>query len=103
MLAAGDAAGAWRQLSTAIEREPMAGRGYAMVAEAFERQGRITDALEYWQQAIVIDQTDPTPRLRKAQALFALGRSADGYALLEEIAADRGTRCGARSSTRRRT
>jgi hypothetical protein len=32
------------------------------------------------------DQTTPTPRLRKAQALIALGRSAEGDALLAEIA-----------------
>jgi hypothetical protein len=35
-----------------------------MVAEAFERQGKLADALAFWQQAIVIDQTNPTPRLR---------------------------------------
>jgi hypothetical protein len=39
-----------------------------------------------WQQAIVIDQTNPTPRLRKAQALIALGRIAEGDALLAQIA-----------------
>ena len=49
-------------------------------------QGRVAEALEFWQQAIVIDQTNPTPRLRKAQALIALGRTAEGDALLAEIA-----------------
>jgi len=86
MLAIGDAAGAWRQLSSTIERDPWSGAGYAVVADAFERQGKIIDALVFWQQAIVIDQTDPTPRLRKAQALIALGRTAEGDALLAEIA-----------------
>jgi tetratricopeptide (TPR) repeat protein len=86
MLAIGDTTGAWRQLSSTIERDPWSGAGYAVVADAFERQGKITDALAFWQQAIVIDQTDPTPRLRKAQALIALGRTAEGDALLSEIA-----------------
>ena len=34
----------------------------------------------------MIDQTNPTPRLRKAQALIALGRTAEGDALLQQIA-----------------
>nr|MBA3461314.1 hypothetical protein [Deltaproteobacteria bacterium] len=71
--------------STVIERDPMAGTGYMTVAEAFERRGKVAEALDFWQQAIVIDQTNPTPRLRKAQALIALGRSAEGDALLQQI------------------
>ena len=86
LLAVGDEAGAWRQLSTVIERDPWAGTGYMTVAETFERRGKVADSLPYWQQAIVIDQTNPTPRLRKAQALIALGRTAEGDALLAEIA-----------------
>jgi len=86
LLALGETAEAWRQLSTVIERDPMSGDGYQTVADTFERQGRIADALPYWQQAIVIDQTNPTPRLRKAQALIALGRTAEGDQLLGEIA-----------------
>ena len=34
----------------------------------------------------MIDQTNPTPRLRKAQALIALGRAPEGDALLEQVA-----------------
>jgi tetratricopeptide (TPR) repeat protein len=86
MLSIGDAAAAWRQLSSTIERDPWSGEGYTVVAESFERQGKLIDALPFWQQAIVIDQTNPTPRLRKAQALIALGRFAEGDALLGEIA-----------------
>jgi tetratricopeptide (TPR) repeat protein len=89
MLSVGDTQLAWRQLSSAIERDPWSGAGYTLVAEAFERQGRVADALPFWQQAIVIDQTNPTPRLRKAQALIALGRSAEGDAVLAEIAGRR--------------
>jgi hypothetical protein len=86
LLAVGDRAEAWRQLSTVIERDPMSGDGYQAVAAAFEQQGRVAEALDYWQQAIVIDQTNPTPRLRKAQALIALGRTEEGDRLLAEIA-----------------
>ena len=85
LLAIGDSAGAWRQLSSTIERDPWTGTGYMTVAEAFERQGKVAEALPFWQQAIVIDQTNPTPRLRKAQALIALGRSAEGDQLLKDI------------------
>lgn len=86
MIAIGDHAGAWRQLSSMIERDPWSSAGYVAVAEAFEQQGRVADALPLWQQAIVIDQTNPTPRLRKAQALLALGQTAEGEALLEQVA-----------------
>ncbi len=86
LLSVGDKEEAWRQLSSVIERDPMSGAGYTTVADAFERQGRVAESLAYWQQAIVIDQTNPTPRLRKAQALIALGRTAEGDALLTEIA-----------------
>lgn len=86
LLAVGDRAEAWRQLSSVIERDPMSGDGYQTVAIAFEQQGRVAEALEYWQQAIVIDQTNPTPRMRKAQALIALGRTEEGDRLLAEIA-----------------
>jgi tetratricopeptide (TPR) repeat protein len=89
LLAVGDRAEAWRQLSSVIERDPMSGDGYQTVAIAFEQQGRVAEALEHWQQAIVIDQTNPTPRMRKAQALIALGRTEEGDRLLAEIAGRR--------------
>jgi Tfp pilus assembly protein PilF len=85
LLAGGRREEAWRQLSTAIERHPMEGDGWALVAEVMEKEGRVDEALEYWQQAIVIDQTNPTWRMRKAQALLAVGRDAEGAALLREI------------------
>jgi tetratricopeptide (TPR) repeat protein len=85
LLAVGDEAGAWRQLSSTIERDPWTGTGYMTVAETFERRGKVADALPFWQQAIVIDQTNPTPVLRKAQALMALGRRSEGAALLKQI------------------
>ena len=85
LLAGGRRDEAWRQLSTAIERHPMEGDGWALVAEVMEKEGRLDESLSYWQQAVVIDQTNPTWRMRKAQALFALGRDDEGKALLKEI------------------
>jgi tetratricopeptide (TPR) repeat protein len=85
LLAGGRRDEAWRQLSTAIERHPMEGDGWALVAEVMEKEGRLDESLSYWQQAVVIDQTNPTWRMRKAQTLFALGRDDEGKALLEEI------------------
>jgi tetratricopeptide (TPR) repeat protein len=89
LLAVGDEAGAWRQLSTAIERDPWSGTGYMTVADTFEHRGKVADSLPFWQQAIVIDQTNPTPRLRKAQALIALGRTDEGERLLHDITSEK--------------
>jgi tetratricopeptide (TPR) repeat protein len=81
----GNTQGAWRQLSSVIERDPWSGTSYATVASAFEQQGRVAEAVDIWQQAVVIDQTNPTHRMRKAQALIALGRNAEGEAILRDI------------------
>jgi tetratricopeptide (TPR) repeat protein len=85
LLAVGDTKEAWRHLSTVIERDPMSGDGYATVAQAFETQGRVAEAVDFWHQSLILDQTNPTPRLRKAQALIALGKTVEGDALLAEI------------------
>ena len=87
LLAVGDTKEAWRHLSSVIERDPMSGDGYAIVAQTFESQGRVAEAVDYWHQAVILDQTNPTHRMRKAQALIALGKTAEGDALLAEIAA----------------
>ncbi len=86
LLSLGETAEAWRQLSTIIERDPMDGANYMMVAEVFEQRGRVAEAIDLWQQALVLDQTNPTPRMRKAQALITVGRTAEGEQLLAEIA-----------------
>ena len=87
LLAVGDTKEAWRHLSSVIERDPMSGDGYAVVAQAFESQGRVAEAVDYWHQALILDQTNPTHRMREAQALIALGKTAEGDALLAEIVA----------------
>lgn len=85
MFGIGNTGGAWRQLSSVIERDPWSGQSYATVATAFEQQGKVAEAVDLWQQAIVIDQTNPTHRIRKAQALIALGRNAEAETILREI------------------
>jgi thioredoxin-like negative regulator of GroEL len=85
LLAVGDRAAAWRALSSSIERDPWSGGGYMTVAAAFEHAGKVADALPFWHQAVIIDQTNPTPRLRQAQALIALGRTREGDDLLRQI------------------
>jgi hypothetical protein len=87
LLAVGDTSEAWRHLSSVIERDPMSGDGYQTVAQTFENQGRVAEAVSYWHMAVIIDQTNPTPRMREAQALIALGKTADGDKLLEDIVA----------------
>ncbi len=85
LLGVGETSEAWRQMSTLIERDPMSGDGYVAIANVFEREGKVAEALDYWEQALRIDQTDPTPRLRKAQAQYALGRTKEGDATLRDI------------------
>ncbi|MCE9580299.1 MAG: hypothetical protein K8W52_44690, partial [Deltaproteobacteria bacterium] len=86
LLAVGQRDEAMRYLTTAIERAPMEGTGWAMLAEVFERDGRLEQARDYWHQAVVIDQTNPTWRIRDAQALFALGRDKEAVAELQDVA-----------------
>ncbi len=86
MLEVGNTTEAWRYLSSVIERDPMSGAGYATVAQAFESQGRVAEAVPYWHQAVILDQTNPTHRMREAQALIALGKTAEGDAILRDVA-----------------
>jgi hypothetical protein len=85
MRAAGDSTAEWRYLSTAIERAPWSSAGYVTVADELERQDRFAEALAFWQQAIVVDQTNPTLRFRAASALIRLGRPVEAEPLLDEI------------------
>jgi tetratricopeptide (TPR) repeat protein len=89
LLAVGERDEALRYLTTAIERAPMEGSGWAQLAETFEREGRLDQARDYWHQAVVIDQTNPTWRIRDAQALFALGRDREAQAVLQDVATRR--------------
>jgi tetratricopeptide (TPR) repeat protein len=84
LLSVGKTEEAMRHLATAIEREPMEGTGWILVADTLERNGRYSEALETWQQAVVIDQTNPGPRLRLAQLCYAMGMSEEGDQVLRD-------------------
>jgi tetratricopeptide (TPR) repeat protein len=89
LLELGHADEAWRQLSTQIERAPMDGAAWGVLAGVFTRAGQGERALTYWQEAVILDQTNPTPRLEQARLFYALGRDAEGDARLREIAGRR--------------
>ena len=78
LLQVGKTEEALRQLATAIEREPMEGTGWILVADTLERNGKYSEAVDTWRQAVVIDQTNPGPRLRLAQLYYAMGMSDEG-------------------------
>ena len=84
MFAIGATDEAWRQLSTAIERQPLAATGWVMVAEAYQRHANITEALKFWHEAVILDQTNPRWRIKEAQALIAGGQTDAGRKLLRE-------------------
>jgi len=77
---------AWRYLSTAIERHPMEGSAYQVVADALEAEGRVDQAEPMWRRAYEVEPTNPTWLLRRSQALFALGERDTARELLQEIA-----------------
>ena len=76
---------AWRYLSAAIERQPMEGTSYQVVAEVLESEGKMAEAASMWQRFIELEPTDPTGLLRRARVLFTLGKPDEGRALLRII------------------
>ncbi len=89
LFAVGADAEAWRQLSTAIERQPMAATGWVMAAQAYEQHAKIAEAIAFWHEAVILDQTNPRWRIRQAQALMASGQTDAGKALLRATLAQR--------------
>ncbi|MBP6838785.1 MAG: FecR domain-containing protein [Kofleriaceae bacterium] len=89
LLTAGRAEEAWRYLSTAIERHPYDGAGYLVVGDAQAEAGFADQALATFRQALVLDQTNPAPRLRVIQLLYTLGRPAEGDEVLRQALAVR--------------
>ena len=55
-----------------------------MVAEAYQRHANIAEALKFWHEAVILDQTNPRWRIREAQALMAGGQTEAGRKLLRE-------------------
>jgi len=76
---------AWRYLSTAIEKHPMEGSAYQVVADALEAEGRLDQAEPMWRRAYEVEPTNPTWLLRRSQALFAMGERDSARELLGKI------------------
>ncbi len=85
LFAAGDAPGAFRVLSSSIDRDPMSGEAWGGIAEQFERAGEVEASLPYWHEAVILDQTNPTWRIRHARALLAVGQKDAARQILTEV------------------
>jgi predicted Zn-dependent protease len=79
----GEPIAAWRQISTGIELQPMSATGWVAAAEWCQRQGDVSTAIEYWHEAMTLDQTNPRWRFQNAEALIAAGKREEGRALFE--------------------
>ncbi|MEZ4363907.1 MAG: VIT domain-containing protein [Kofleriaceae bacterium] len=84
-LATGDEDQALRVLSSAIDRAPMSGEVWGSLAGQLEGLGRVADALAYWREAMILDQTNPTWRVAYARALLAAGRRDEAREILNEV------------------
>ncbi|HPH67575.1 MAG TPA: hypothetical protein PLF40_17585, partial [Kofleriaceae bacterium] len=89
LFAVGAEAEAWRQLSTAIERQPLAATGWVLAAQAYEDHAKIAEAIKFWHEAVILDQTNPRWRIRQAKAMMASGQTDAGKALLQATLAQR--------------
>ncbi len=85
LTARGDHQGAFRHLSSIIERHPGEGAAYADVAEALARQGRTLEAERTIGRAIETEPTNPTWLLRQAEIFNQLARPEAARGVLQRI------------------
>ena len=85
LFATGDSNGAFRVLSSSIDRDPMSGAAWGGIAEQFEAAGLVERSLPYWHEAVILDQTNPTWRIRHARALLAVGQADAARQILAEV------------------
>jgi predicted Zn-dependent protease len=81
----GEKTAAWRQVSTAIEKQPMAPSGWEAAANFYQRHGDAATAVGYWHEAMILDQTNPRWRIRKAQSLLDAKQLVESKALLQSV------------------
>ena len=79
-------ADAWRQLSSIIERHPGDGGAYAQVAGVLQGLGDLEQADGLWRRAALVEPTNPTWLLSRAQNLMASGDEATARQLVEKVA-----------------
>ncbi len=87
--AIGQPAEALRLLSSAVDRDPMSGPVWGELAGQVQGAGLVEESVALWHEALILDQTNPIWRLRKAQALRALGRKQEAREVLRQVAARR--------------
>ncbi len=78
---------AWRQLSSIAERHPNEGTAHARVATLLAHEGDLTAALRSLDTAILVEPTNPTWLLQRAQILIAADESARAKVDLKTLAA----------------
>jgi len=87
LFALGHRAEAQRHLDSIIERHPAEGSAHASVARLLEREGLVPEADLAWQRAIVVEPTDPTWRVGRAQNRLASGDRDTARALVLQVTA----------------
>ncbi len=78
---------AWRQLSSIAERHPHEGEAHARVAKRLAHEGDLEAALRSLDTAILVEPTNPTWLLQRAQILIAANEPTRAKADLKTIAA----------------
>ena len=69
----------------AVERDPNSAVAHRNLADAYTRDGKLTEALEAYQQAIALQPDYDKARTELAIVLTRLNRHAEALALLEEV------------------
>lgn len=87
--ATGQPTEALRLLSSAVDRDPMSGAAWGELAAQVQGAGLVEESVALWHEALILDQTNPSWRVRKAQALQALGRKPEAREILRQVTSQR--------------
>ncbi len=87
LFSVGQPAEAMRHLDSIVERHPADGSAHARVARMLEREGRFPEADQQWQQATIVEPTDPSSLLGRAHNRLAAGDAATARTLVDQVVA----------------
>ncbi len=87
LFSVGQPAEAVRHLESIVERHPADGSAHARVARMLEREGRFPEADQQWQQATIVEPTDPTALLGRAHNHLATGDTTTARTLVDQVVA----------------